>query len=84
MSDMAVSHDDLVSLVMRMVAHLNTENKEEENIEAIRSTALTIRSEKAMKYMRTLLGGLSIHDLTSIVEIIDKAERPAKKQKRGV
>lgn len=84
MSDMAVSHDDLVSLVMRMVTHLNTENKAEENIEAIRSTALTIRSEKAMEYMRTLLGGLSIHDLTSIVEIIDKAERPAKKQKRGV
>lgn len=81
---MAVSNEALVSLVMRMVTHLNAENKAEENIEAIRSTALTIRSEKAMEYMRTMLGGLSIQDLTCIIEIIDKTERPAKKQKRGV
>ncbi len=79
MSDMA-AREELVALVMRLVNHLNTENRKDTNLDLIKSAADRIREEKAHEYLKERLQGLTISDLTSIIEIIDETDKPKKRK----
>lgn len=79
MSDMA-AREELVGLVMRLVGHLNAENRKDTNLDLVKSAADRIREEKAHEYLKERLKGLTISDLTSIIEIIDETDKPKKRK----